>query len=398
MRTTTLATAVLGAALTAVAVLPMVAHAEPEADMSTKLAGRTVFLDPGHQGTGHSENLSKQVDNGRGGTKDCQTTGMTTPGGVAEHTINWNVSQLVKSSLESLGAKVVLSRKDDSGWGGCVDERARAANNSGADVAVSIHADSAPASARGFHLIVPKLPVPNAKVDEVQRGRGAEVTKSVRDAYKKSGFTPANYAGAADGIQTRDDIAGPALTTVPLVFVEMGNGANAEDAKLLETGEGQLKHAVAITTGLVHYLLGANAPTAPAPASGSSSGAAAPSTSKARATRPATPPATAGAEDSEDSEDTEDTEGTEDTDEETSEDAYTEESTPTTKAPATTPKSQASGLSTTVVQILKPLLEAVGLGAATVLLDEGMIGAGTDFVSEIIAILLQAGKDAAPPA
>ncbi|WP_431953081.1 N-acetylmuramoyl-L-alanine amidase [Nocardia lijiangensis] len=238
--------------------LPATATAVPVTpDLAGKLAGRTVFLDPGHQGPNHSENLARQVDNGRGGTKDCQTTGMTSVNGIPEHTINWNVAQLVKTSLESLGARVVLSRQDDSGWGGCIDDRARAANESGAAVAVSIHADSAPSTVRGFHLIVPQLPIPDSRVDQIQSGPGLAVTKAVRDAYLQSGFPAATYAGAQDGLQTRADIAGPALTAVPSVFVEMGNGANAEDAALLESPDGQLKHAVAITTGLVSYLLGA---------------------------------------------------------------------------------------------------------------------------------------------
>ncbi|MGW0246841.1 N-acetylmuramoyl-L-alanine amidase [Nocardia goodfellowii] len=224
--------------------------------MATKLLGKTIFLDPGHQGPHHGENLSRQVDNGRGGTKDCQTTGMVTVNGIPEHTINWNVAQLVKSSLESLGARVVLSRADDSGWGGCVDDRARAANASGAAVAVSIHADSAPAEASGFHLIVPQLPIPDPAVEQAQSAAGRAASQLVRDAYLHAGFQPADYAGVQEGLQTRADVAGPALSTVPTVFLEMGNGANPEDAALLESEAGQLRHAIAITTGLSSYLLG----------------------------------------------------------------------------------------------------------------------------------------------
>ncbi|MBF6544830.1 N-acetylmuramoyl-L-alanine amidase [Nocardia brasiliensis] len=224
-------------------------------EMAKKLTGKTVFLDPGHQGPGHGENVAKQVSDGRGGMKDCQTTGMTTVHGVAEHTINWNVAQLVQTSLESLGARVVLSRQDDQGWGGCIDERAAAANKSGADVAVSIHADSAPADQRGFHLIVPELPIPDAMIDKVQSGAGLAASKAMRDAYLQSGFVPAPYA-SADGLMSRRDIAGPALTKIPDVFIEMGNGANLDDAAQLESREGQLKHAMTITTGLVSYLLG----------------------------------------------------------------------------------------------------------------------------------------------
>ncbi|AFU04435.1 N-acetylmuramoyl-L-alanine amidase [Nocardia brasiliensis] len=224
-------------------------------EMAKKLTGKTVFLDPGHQGPGHGENVAKQVSDGRGGMKDCQTTGMTTVHGVPEHTINWNVAQLVQTSLESLGARVVLSRQDDQGWGGCIDERAAAANKSGADVAVSIHADSAPADQRGFHLIVPELPIPDAMIDKVQSGAGLAASKAMRDAYLQSGFVPAPYA-SADGLMSRRDIAGPALTKIPDVFIEMGNGANLDDAAQLESREGQLKHAMTITTGLVSYLLG----------------------------------------------------------------------------------------------------------------------------------------------
>ncbi|MGW4328930.1 N-acetylmuramoyl-L-alanine amidase [Nocardia sp. NPDC004573] len=243
--------------------LPVAAQAEPSPlDMSEKLAGKTVFLDPGHQGSNHSQDLARQVSDGRGGTKDCQTTGMTTMNGVPEHTITWNVAQVVKTSLETLGAHVVLSRQDDLNWGGCIDDRARAASQSGADLAVSIHADSAPAQYRGFHLIVPELPIPNPIIDQAQSGAGRAASEAVRDAYRQAGFPPANYGGVVDGLQTRKDVAGPALTTVPVVFLEMGNGANPEDAALLETPEGQLKHAIALTTGVVGHLLGAPQPSA----------------------------------------------------------------------------------------------------------------------------------------
>ncbi|MFD3506601.1 N-acetylmuramoyl-L-alanine amidase [Nocardia sp. NPDC058666] len=235
--------------------VPMTANAAPEPAAGTQLAGKTIFLDPGHQGTAHTEDLSRQVDNGRGGTKDCQTTGMTSLNGIPEHTVNWDVSQLVKASLQALGAQVVLSRADDTGWGGCVDDRARAANQSGADVAVSIHADSAGPDQHGFHMIVPELPIPDAIADKAQSGGGRLASSAVRDAYLAAGFSPANYAGVKAGLQTRGDVAGPALTQVPMVFVEMGNGANVDDAARLESREGQLEHAVAIATGVVGFLL-----------------------------------------------------------------------------------------------------------------------------------------------
>ncbi|MFC7447425.1 N-acetylmuramoyl-L-alanine amidase [Rhodococcus daqingensis] len=373
MHKTSLMAVLAVAALTTIT-LPAGALAEPvaEAAAETPLTGKTVFLDPGHQGTAHTENLSRQVDDGRGGKKDCQTTGMTSRGGVAEHTINWDVSQLVKTSLETLGAKVVLSRQDDSGWGGCVDERARAANDSGADLAISIHADSTTAEAdatkRGFHMIVPELPVPDPAVDKVQSGAGLQASRQMRDVYVKNGFTPANYAGVVEGLQTRGDVAGPALTTVPLVFVEMGNGSNPEDSAVLDTIDGRLKHAIAITTGAVNFLMDGGT-VASTPATGASTTTstttpaapastttpAAPATTTT-AVEPTTPPATT-----------------------TTKPARPSTTTPEKAAPAD------SGLSEVLV-MLQPLLEQLGLGGFTGLATDENLG----LVSKLLSGLLEA--------
>ena len=108
---------------------PAPAPAAP-APAAKQLSGKTVFLDPGHQGSAAGHDLNKPVPDGRGGTKPCQTSGATGVNGVPEHTVNWQVAQLVKGALESQGARVVLSRPNDTGWGGCIDERAAAANRS----------------------------------------------------------------------------------------------------------------------------------------------------------------------------------------------------------------------------------------------------------------------------
>ncbi|MCF8590171.1 N-acetylmuramoyl-L-alanine amidase [Gordonia liuliyuniae] len=270
-----------GASLAATAALGLGMVNAPSADAAPSpragkaLAGKTIFLDPGHQGSAAGHDLGKQVPDGRGGKKDCQTTGATAVSGKAEHAINWEVSQLVKAALEGKGARVVLSRKDDTGWGGCVDERAEAASRSGAAVAVSLHADSTSTAAdtgkKGFHLIVPTLPLPDKAADTAQAGEGRKASNSMRDAMVKAGFAPAGYAGAVDGIQTRSDIAGVNLTRVPAVFLEMGNLSNPAEAKSLSSAQGAAKYAVAITDGITSYVEGkagpAN-PTAPVPAPG----------------------------------------------------------------------------------------------------------------------------------
>ncbi len=314
MRVAGLTTLALAASLIA---MPMTASAEPAPAQGNALAGKTIFIDPGHQGSSAGHDLNKPVPDGRGGTKACQTTGATSPSGVAEHKVNWDITQLVKAGLESQGAKVVLSRQDDSGWGGCIDERINAANASNADIAVNVHADSTSLgtdeSKSGFHIIVPQLPVPDATVQQVQSGPGRTAAGLMRDAFKDAGLVPANYAGAQDGLQTRTDIAAANLTKVPNVFVELGNLSNPTDAAALTGADGQLKYAVGLVDGMLRFLLtgapaqpkatpqaaapqsttAAPAPTTPAPGASTAKTSApstpAPATSTAKTTTPAKP-------------------------------------------------------------------------------------------------------------
>ncbi len=263
-RARTITVAVSIAAASSVAATTLVA---PEAH-AAPLAGTTVFLDPGHQGSAAGHRLDAQVPDGRGGKKDCQTTGSTSVNGVPEHTVNWQITRLVKAGLESQGVKVVLSRPNDTGWGGCVDQRAAAASRSRAAVAVSLHADSTSrgpdAGKRGFHIIVPKLPIPDKTVNRVQSGAGRTASVAMRDAFVSAGLRPANYAGVRDGLQGRSDIAAVNLTTVPAVFIEMGNLSNPADAMALTSKDGQLKYALAITDGITRYVT-KTAPTAETP-------------------------------------------------------------------------------------------------------------------------------------
>ena len=117
-----------------------VARAGATRRAAPSIAGLAVFLDPGHSGS-NDASITRQVPNGRGGTKDCQTTGTATADGYPEHSFNWAVVQQIRAALDQLGARTELSRSDDSSVGPCVDQRAAAANAMHPDVIVSIHAD-----------------------------------------------------------------------------------------------------------------------------------------------------------------------------------------------------------------------------------------------------------------
>jgi N-acetylmuramoyl-L-alanine amidase len=97
--------------------------AAPHADAASSIAGRIVFLDPGHNGA-NDASINLQVPTGRGGTKECQTTGTTTDSGFPEHTFNWEVVLLIRQELTQLGVRTAMSRGNDDALGPCVDQRA----------------------------------------------------------------------------------------------------------------------------------------------------------------------------------------------------------------------------------------------------------------------------------
>src|SRR5262249_39097746 len=96
---------------------------EPSAVAATNIAGMVVYLDPGHNG-GNDASISRQVPNGRGGTKDCETAGTSTNAGYPEHSFNWDVVLLVRDALTQKGVRAELSRDNDNALGPCIDQRA----------------------------------------------------------------------------------------------------------------------------------------------------------------------------------------------------------------------------------------------------------------------------------
>ncbi|MEU4113821.1 N-acetylmuramoyl-L-alanine amidase [Kitasatospora sp. NPDC028055] len=195
------------------------------------LAGRTVVLDPGHNpgNFSHPTEINRQVDVGNG-HKECDTTGTETNAGYTEADYTLDVTRRARALLTARGAKVVMVQDGDRPWGPCVDERARAGADAHADVALSVHADGAPASGSGFHVIMP------AKVVAGKADNSAIVEPShrlgllLRDRFHAATGEPyADYI-ADQGLDTRSDLGGLNLSAVPKVFIECGNMRNSADA------------------------------------------------------------------------------------------------------------------------------------------------------------------------
>lgn len=216
---------------------PPVARAE--------LAGKVIVLDAGH-GASAAASLTSQVPNGRGGTKDCQTTGTSTNAGFPEHTFTWDVANLIRAQLEQLGATTVMTRNDDTGPAPCVDARAALANAQHPAAIVSIHGDGGPASGHGFHVNYSSPPVYDEQAD-------LRLAHTMRAALAASGLAPSTYIGS-DGLYGRPDLAGLNLAQYPAVLIELGNMRNADDAARMSSPQGQAAYASAVVQGLTAYL------------------------------------------------------------------------------------------------------------------------------------------------
>ncbi|GAA3233393.1 N-acetylmuramoyl-L-alanine amidase [Pseudonocardia petroleophila] len=219
---------------------PTVAASEP----------RVVVLDPGHNG-GNGANpaaIGREVPDGRGGTKACNTTGTETDAGYPEHAFTWDVSRRVQAGLEDAGVRVVLTRPDDDGVGPCVDERGRAGEAADADAVVSIHADGSAPADSGFHVALSDPPL-----NAAQGAPARELAVAVRDAMRTAGFPDSDYIGD-QALSPRGDLGGLNLATRPTVLVECANMRNPGEAALVSSEAGRQRYAEAIAAGILAFL------------------------------------------------------------------------------------------------------------------------------------------------
>jgi N-acetylmuramoyl-L-alanine amidase len=225
--------------------------ANAQAAAAKPLAGKTVGIDPGHNGRNKDrpDLINKIIWNGRE-NETCDTTGTQTDGGYTEAQFNFNVARYLRADLRNLGARVVFTRRSNNGVGPCVNRRAWILNRAHSSVAIDIHADGGPASGRGFTVLEPVRDGPNNKVI----GSSVRFGSDVRTALLKYTRMPvSNYYGH-DGVIFRDDLAGLNLTTEPKILIETGNMRNATDASLLQAAWFQKRLAVAFTHAIVTFL------------------------------------------------------------------------------------------------------------------------------------------------
>jgi N-acetylmuramoyl-L-alanine amidase len=248
------AAVVFVALLAAFPFLPTRGHASASGSPLPSVRGRTIAIDPGHNGQNknHRRQINRLVN---AGTlyKPCDTTGTATATGYTEAAYNFDVAVRLAAVLRVAGAHVVLTRHSNDGWGPCITTRAAIGNRAHAAVAISIHADGGPASGRGFHVIYP--PSIRGLTNDIA-ARSYRLARDVRSAFRAgTGMPFATYIGRA-GLDRRSDLGGLNLSDVPKVFIETGNMRNATDSRLLANSRFREREAHALAEGLDRYLAG----------------------------------------------------------------------------------------------------------------------------------------------
>jgi N-acetylmuramoyl-L-alanine amidase len=216
------------------------------------LAGRTITVDPGHNGGNftHPHEIGRLVPDGNG-QKECDTTGTAAPDGYREADFNWSVAERLRALLRTAGARVVITRSSNTGVGPCVNERAAIGNRAHSDAAISIHADGGPPGGSGFAVLTP-APIPGGR-DGAILAPSHRLAAGLRAALLRIGLHTSTYDGH-NGLAPRTDLGGLNLSRVPKVFVEVANMQNRADEAPMEHSAYRAQVARALLAGVERFL------------------------------------------------------------------------------------------------------------------------------------------------
>jgi N-acetylmuramoyl-L-alanine amidase len=233
---------------------PPAPAAPAERKRKRPLRGLAIALDPGHQLGNH--NYPRQVNApvpAGGFDKPCNTTGTATNSGIAEATVNLRLANAVRKRLRKLGARVPMTRttNSQSRWGPCVDARGEFGERVGARLMVSLHADGASSSGRGFHVIAPTSRSP--WTTDIA-GASLRLATSLRNGLTAYGVPRSSYTGEGRGLDVRSDLGTLNMSDVPVAMIEIGNMRNAADARRMTSKNGRARYAKAVVRGIRSYL------------------------------------------------------------------------------------------------------------------------------------------------
>lgn len=193
---------------------------------SLPTAKKIVLIDPGHGG----------FDPGKTGTS-----------GENEKNINLQISDKLQTYLEQSGSYVIATRSEDEALGESknkdLKERKKIANESGANIMISIHQNS-----------FPKGRAKGAQVFYYNSSKEGKFLAQCIQTKLKEFVDPSNTRD----IKANTDYYVLRTTEIPSVIVECGFLSNLEEEKKLNTQQYQEKIAWAIYMGIIEYFENVN--------------------------------------------------------------------------------------------------------------------------------------------
>jgi N-acetylmuramoyl-L-alanine amidase len=152
--------------------------------------------------------------------------------------------------LLAQGSRVVLTRRNNSGVGPCVNQRAAIGNAANADAVVAIHADGGAPSGRGFSVIY----APDREDTAPTFTASSRLARDVHETLLIGGILPPSTYSGQNGYSIRDDLAGLNLSRRPAIFVELGNMRNSVDAAIQTDPTMRQRLAESLSEGLDRFL------------------------------------------------------------------------------------------------------------------------------------------------
>ncbi len=199
---------------------------EDDLNTLTNLRGKIIAIDPGHGGN---------------------DAGAIGPTGVMEKNVTLKVALELQKLLKAEGATVIMTRETDTtvSYKGAkasdIEElgaRCEVANRAGADIFISIHADSfTRPEARG---------TTGYYYSKSTTGRGQKLADCIRRNLIEQLGTPSRGTQPCNFYVVKN-------TDMPATLIELGFISNKEEEKLLDSAEGVIKAAQGIFDGIEDY-------------------------------------------------------------------------------------------------------------------------------------------------
>lgn len=221
----------------------------PTSESSVDLDGLLVAIDAGHAG-GNAEAdriINSRISDGRGGYATCDSVGLTSFDGLNEADVTFELGQELARQVEEAGGQVVFTRATAGEVGPCLDVRGRFAEDTGADVLISLHAgDELSDTTSGFVVEVANPPLSSSQVQS-RRTLGFALASALTDA----GLEPReeSFRGVAD---TEDNVV-LNFARRPAASIDVANIRHSADAELLADPEFSIQVAAAIVDGLERW-------------------------------------------------------------------------------------------------------------------------------------------------